>query len=147
MTTSLRWRARVLVEADRTSMAAAADRNGITVKTIIAWRKQRAENPELDALYEREDALIASHFRDGYLDELAAWVSTATRRASEMLPDVESKDLGALIIAIRDIASVVVQGQSMVARRRKAAANGLPDHRPHSEAGTDGEGSERDPRH
>jgi hypothetical protein len=145
MTHSLRWQARILVEADRTSAAKAAERHGITTKTIANWRKERSENAELDALYEREDELVAAQYRDGWADAAAKTLVDGFARASEMIPNVEEANLGPLLDALCKLASIVVTREATVSRRKKG--DGLPNLRPHSEAGPDEKGERGDRRH
>jgi hypothetical protein len=140
MTINVRWRALVLVDADRTSMSAAAAKHGCSPKAIATWRKALTEEPELAGHYARETELAVSAFRS----DLSATISAALAKIRELIPQATVGDVSVLMDVAFRSGDLLVSADALVPRVTPNA----PSHRRTSQPDEeDPAADERDPRH
>lgn len=141
MTVDLRWRARVLVDADRTSMASAAARHGIAAKSISGWRKDLVSDPALARLYAAETEAAVGQFRA----DLSATISAGLQRLRELIPQATVEDMTVLLNVVRECGEVLVQADALTPRKEPADAS--PADRGRTPDATDPEVDSGDSRH
>mgnify|MGYP001606882216 CR=1 FL=1 len=143
MTVDTRWRALVLVDAARSSMSAAAERGGVTVKTIVAWRKLLASDPELAGHYAQEWQFASDRVRD----EVAAAESVTLARIRELIPDTTVGDLPVLLSIATHLGELRVQDNALNPRKSRKDRDASPADRGGATGTEDPEIDSGDPRH
>jgi transposase-like protein len=140
MTYSLRHKARVLVDADCTSMTAAAKKHGCTAASIATWRKDAMDDPELAGEYAKASTLVASLWRN----EAASTMTAFLTKLRELIPEATVGDMSILISGMRECGELIVQADALVPKSKKGQGDASEVDR---ERSSDAEGSESDRGH
>lgn len=117
MTVSVRWRALVLVDADRSSLAAASTRHGVAASTITKWRRSLTTDPELAGFYADETRRAMGRYRADF----SATLSCALARLRELIPQTTIGDLKPLLDIAVECGGIVVQADALIPDHEKRA--------------------------
>jgi len=115
-----RVRARILLEADRTTDEAIAKKHGISTRTIERWRADLDADPQLARAWRS----LQQRIEDAFVGDAAGAFRAVAKRIEQLAE--EEQDIRALTLAVEKLGDVLVQARGLPRVEDDEDDDGIP---------------------